>query len=380
MSERDNFFPPEQFPDDESPQSIPRAGMGIADEIIGAEIPDESSEAVENDAVENDAVKTGDVKIEGEELPDPSTVPELAPLMSTLAASTLDAAELDASTPLVTSYFSEEAGGAPPNGAFRYPDEMDDDDDDDEISAAVDVKAETPSATQDLFSHLGELRNRIVYSVYGILVASILTWNYGQEISEWFARPVRAVLATENKQFKLVTLDPTEGFQTYLQITLVAAILLAMPWILFQMWRFLEPALTKTERKFSIILLPFSILLFFAGCALGYVMSPLFFKFFMMFQPPGAEANFGYGVTIALLAKMILVFGLCFQVPIITIFLNKIGLVSRNFLIDYWRHAMIIIFVVVAVITPTWDPMSLAVCAVPPCVLYGVSIWMVKWL
>lgn len=360
MSERDNFFPPEQFPDDETPQSIPRAGMGIANEII----EDES---------------TGAVEIENENLPDPSTVPELAPLMSTLTTSTLDAAELDASTPLITSYFSGESGGVPPNGAFRYPDEMDDDDD--EIpDSAVDVEAEAPSATQDLFSHLGELRNRILYSVYGILVASILTWNYGQEISEWFARPIRGALKKHGVQFKLVTLDATEGFQTYLQITLVAAILLAMPWVLFQMWRFLEPALTKTERKFSIILLPFSILLFFAGCALGYVMSPLFFEFFLLFQPPGAEANFGYGVTIALLAKMILVFGLCFQVPIIIIFLNKIGLVSRNFLIDYWRHAVILIFVVVAVITPTWDPMSLAVCAVPPCVLYGVSIWMVKWL
>ena len=171
-----------------------------------------------------------------------------------------------------------------------------------------------------------------------------------------------------------------DSFQTYLQITLVAAILLAMPFILFQMWRFLEPALTKTERKFSVILLPFSIILFFAGCSLGYLMSPLFFEFFLMFQPPGADATFGYGVSIALLAKMILVFGICFQVPIVTIFLNKIGLVSRNFLIDYWRHAVVVIFIVVSIITPTWDPLSLAVCAVPPCLLYGVSIWMVKWI
>ena len=345
MSERDNSFPPDHFPDDESPQPIARAGMGIADAVSTGEISD-SSEAGE---------KLG--------LPDPATIPELAPL----------ALHDSASTPLA---YEADFGGAPPNGQFRYPDEMDDDDDEPETEETDDA----PSSTQDLFSHLGELRNRILYSVYGILVASIITWNYGSEISEWFARPIRQVLKKHGIQFKLVTLDPTEGFQTYLQITLVAAILLAMPWVLFQMWRFLEPALTKTERKFSIILLPFSILLFFAGCALGYVMSPLFFEFFLMFQPPGADATFGYGVSIALLAKMILVFGVCFQVPIVTIFLNKIGLVSRNFLIDYWRHAVIVIFIVVAVITPTWDPLSLAVCAVPPCVLYGVSIWMVKWI
>ena len=342
MSERDNFCPPDQLSDDELPQSIPRAGLGIANENY----------------IERDSAKEEDET----DLPDLATIPELAPL----------ALSDDRSTPVA---LEGDSGGFPPNGQYRYPDEEDDDDDYKGVE-----KEEAPTEAQDLFSHLGELRNRILYSVYGIFAASILTWNYGQEISEWFARPVRRVLATESKQFKLVTLDPTEGFQTYLQITLVAAILLSMPWIIFQLWRFLEPALTKTERKFSIILLPFSVVLFFTGCALGYIMSPLFFKFFMMFQPPGSEANFGYGVTIALLAKMILCFGICFQVPIVTIFLNKIGLVSRNFLIDYWRHAVIVIFVVVAVITPTWDPLSLAVCAVPPCVLYGVSIWMVKWL
>jgi sec-independent protein translocase protein TatC len=178
----------------------------------------------------------------------------------------------------------------------------------------------------------------------------------------------------------LVTLDPTEGFLVYFQITLVAAILLSAPWILYQMWRFLEPALTRTERRFSLVLLPFSTLLFFSGCALGYAMAPLFFKFFIAFQPPGTIANFGFSRSIALLAKMVLVFGICFQVPVVTIFLNKIGLISRNFLIEYWRHAVVVIFIVVAVLTPTWDPLSLAVCAVPPCLLYGLSIWMVKWL
>lgn len=359
MSEHDNSFPPDHFPDDESPQPIPRSGMGIADQVLASEIGSHASGA----AVADSATATAD-EPDGElspldpTLPDLATIPELAPLAV-------------AASDIIPSAVDSDSGGLPPNGQFPYPDEDADEEAKDDGP---------PQATQDLFSHLGELRNRILYSVYAIIAASFVTWNYGQEISEWFARPIREVLRKHGVQFKLVTLDPTEGFQVYLQITLVAAILLVMPFILYQMWRFLEPALTSTERKFSVILLPFSIVLFFSGCALGYFMSPLFFEFFLMFQPPGTDATFAYGTSIVLLAKMILVFGVCFQVPIVTIFLNKIGLVSRNFLIDYWRHAVVVIFLIVAVITPTWDPLSLAICAVPPCLLYGVSIWMVKWL
>lgn len=128
------------------------------------------------------------------------------------------------------------------------------------------------------------------------------------------------------------------------------------------------------------VLVPFSVILFFAGCALGYAMSPVFFQFFLAFQPPDTIANFSYSKSVALLAKMLLVFGACFKVPVITIFLHKIGLVSRNVLIEYWRHVVVVIFIVVAILTPTWDPLTLTVCAVPPCLLYGLSIWMVKWL
>ena len=128
------------------------------------------------------------------------------------------------------------------------------------------------------------------------------------------------------------------------------------------------------------VLVPFSVALFFIGSALGYYMSPVFFNFFLAFQPPGTVANYSYGQSVALLAKMLLVFGVCFQVPVIVIFLHKIGVVSQDILIKYWRHVIVAIFTVVAIITPTWDPLTLIVCAVPPCLLYFVAIWMIRWL
>jgi len=153
-----------------------------------------------------------------------------------------------------------------------------------------------------------------------------------------------------------------------------------MPWILFQIWGFLEPALTRKERRYTLILVPFSIILFALGVALGYYISPMFYRYFVAFRPAGVAANWDYLDTIVLQFKLLLAFGISFQVPVITIFLNKAGLVSRNWLIEYWRHAVIVIFVVVAFITPTWDPLTMTICAVPPCILYGLSIWLIKWL
>jgi sec-independent protein translocase protein TatC len=127
-------------------------------------------------------------------------------------------------------------------------------------------------------------------------------------------------------------------------------------------------------------LVPFSVVLFFSGAALGFYLTPLFFRFFLQFQPPNSESYWSYASVASLLAKMLLVFGICFQVPVVTVFLNKIGLMSRNWMIEYWRHVVVVMFAIVAIITPTWDPVTLTAAALPPCLLYGVSIWLVKWL
>ncbi len=228
-----------------------------------------------------------------------------------------------------------------------------------------------------LMAHLGELRSRILYCVVVVGFAMILTWNKCLEISEWFARPIKESIKGKGE---LISTDPTGFFTIYLQISLVSALLITMPFLLFQIWRFIEPALTNKERKFTIVLVPFSSALFFLGCGMGYVLSPMFFKFFLAFQPADVAANWNYFDSVVLLAKTILIFGLAFQVPVITIFLNKAGLVSRNFLIEYWRHAVVIIFVAVAFVTPTWDPVTMTACALPPCLFYLLSIWLVKWL
>ncbi|HVF10981.1 MAG TPA: twin-arginine translocase subunit TatC [Abditibacteriaceae bacterium] len=292
---------------------------------------------------------------------DLATIPELAPL----------AIAVPSEAPPNTLSRGSTFDGPPSNGHVAA---------DPPLPPARDPNAPLNDKEQDLFEHLAELRIRLLRCVAYVAVAMTGAWFYGNTISEWFARPIRAALDRYAPGSKMITLDPTEGFMIYFQIVLAAALLLVMPLILCELWGFVEPALTNRERKHTLVLVPFSITLFFVGSVFGYFLSPVFFQFFLQFQPPETLANFSYGRSIVLLAKMLLIFGVCFQVPVITIFLNKIGLISRNWMIDYWRHVVVAIVTIVAIITPTWDPITLVACAAPPCLLYGVSIWLVKWL
>ena len=233
---------------------------------------------------------------------------------------------------------------------------------------------------QGLFEHLAELRSRLLYAIVGVMAVMMFTWHYALPIQGWFSEPITRVLHANGGKGELISTDPTAFFTLQFQSSLLAALLIAAPWVLFQVWRFVEPALTNSERRYTLVLVPFSSALFFMGATLCYFCSQLFFQFFLQFQPPGVAAQWKYDDSVILMAKMLLIFGLSFQVPIIIIFGNKIGLISRNLLIEYWRHAVVVIFIVVAVLTPTWDPFTMTACALPPCLLYLLSIWLVKWL
>ncbi len=230
-----------------------------------------------------------------------------------------------------------------------------------------------------LIEHLAELRIRLLWCFAAVGLGMVLTWNKCTQIEEWIIAPIKHALVAKHGN-QLVSFDPTGFFTIYLQISMVSALILTMPFLLFQVWRFIEPALTNNERRYTLVLVPFSSVLFFLGIGLGYWMSPMFFQFFLAFQPKDVAATWDYGQSAVILAKTLLVFGLAFQVPVITIFLNKTGIVSRNLLIQYWRHAVVAIFTIVAIVTPTWDPFTMTVCALPPCILYLLSIWLVKWL
>ncbi|HEX8235151.1 MAG TPA: twin-arginine translocase subunit TatC [Abditibacteriaceae bacterium] len=231
---------------------------------------------------------------------------------------------------------------------------------------------------QDLFAHLAELRTRLLRCIAAVTIGMMVMWSLRDRLLQFFAEPI--VRSLREHGGIPTTTSPAEGFSIYMQTVFTASLLVVLPYVLWQVWAFVEPALTHQERRYSSVLVPFSVILFFSGAALGFYMSPMFFEFFLQFQPPGTAALWSYANAATFLAKMLLVFGVSFQVPVVAIFVHKIGLVSRNVMIDYWRHVVVFIFILVAVITPTWDPFTLGAAAAPPCVLYVLSIWLVKWL
>ncbi len=240
------------------------------------------------------------------------------------------------------------------------------------------ARPDTPKDVElGLMAHLGELRQRLLYCAIILMAGMTLTWNYSRPLQTWCAEPIIKTLGDKGT---IISTNPTGFFSITVQFSLISALIITAPLLFWQVWLFIEPALTKAERRYSLIVVPFSSALFFTGAGLSYLVSPLFFKFFLSFQPVGIAANWDYMESIMLLAKMLLAFGVMFQVPVVVIFLNKLGLLSRNVLIEYWRHAVVLIFILAAIVTPTWDPVTLAVCATPPCLLYVLSIWLVKWL
>ena len=336
---------------------------------VAAELPD--TDWPENRYIYPDDEPIGDEPIGDEPIGDE---PIGVAYNDEMARATTDAEIMRAADPAPQISFDKGPPAPPDVTALATPN------DEPHVPTPYDDNAPHRDREMELVEHLTELRQRLLYSVSAIFLAMMATWQFTPQIEALIIRPVVIMLKRYNIEGAPQTLDPTEAFMIYFNISLISAVIITIPFLLFQAWRFIEPAMTKRERRFTGILVPFSSLLFFMGCALGYATSPIFFQFFAQFQPPGVMANYSFASVAVLLGKMLLVFGVCFQVPVFTIFLNKSGIVSRDILIQYWRHVVVVIFIVVAVLTPTWDPVTMTVCALPPCFLYGFSIWLVRWI
>jgi sec-independent protein translocase protein TatC len=172
----------------------------------------------------------------------------------------------------------------------------------------------------------------------------------------------------------------TEGFMTELKISMLAAIFFSMPFILFQLWRFIAPGLYKSERRYLVGFVFFATLLFLAGASFAYYfVFPLGFKFFLSYSGEewGMVATLSIAWYLTLVMKLLLAFGIVFELPVVIFFLTKIGLVNTAMLKKYRKFAVIGIFMLAAVLTPP-DIISQVAMAVPLLFLYEVSIVITK--
>jgi sec-independent protein translocase protein TatC len=233
------------------------------------------------------------------------------------------------------------------------------------------------SGGQSLLAKLDELRRRITYCCVAIAVATLVSFTYIQQIVDFIFRPMRSVLPEGSK---FIYTQPGEAFSIYVQIALIAGVVFSSPFIMYQVWRFIAPALYVGAKRFA---LPFVLLTtvgFVAGAAFNHwVAFKLMIAFFGTFNSSSLAFWPRLDDTFDLYVKMLFLMGLVFQMPALVFFLSKLGLVSARFLLRNFKYAVLVIFIIAAVVTPTGDPFNQSVFAVPMIGLYLLSI-LIAWI
>jgi sec-independent protein translocase protein TatC len=221
-----------------------------------------------------------------------------------------------------------------------------------------------------LMDHLEELRKRILWAIVSLAVTFGPCWYFRERLVDFLSRPIHKV----RPDLKLAFLGVTDPFILYFKVAALAATFLAAPFILYQLWQFVAPGLYRKEKMYAFPFIFSASLFFLGGGAFGYYVAfPQAVRFLLemgeQFQPViTIERYFGFLITV------ILGLGLMFEMPVVVLLLTMIGIVSPSFLLRKWRIAVVVIFVVAAIVTPTPDVMNLCIFAAPACALYFLGV------
>ena len=225
--------------------------------------------------------------------------------------------------------------------------------------------------TMGLMDHLRELRKRLIYSFIAITIGAIASYVYAGELFNILCAPY--FVAFPNSP--LIGTAPTEAWVLKLKVSVFAGALLTSPFLFYQLWLFVAPGLYAHERKLVIPFIVFSTLLFVGGSVFCYQMVlPLTFSFFHQeFKSIGVTPTIRVGDHISMTITALAGFGAVFELPLLTFFLARAGVIDHRTLIDWFKHAVVVIFVVAAVLTPP-DVLTQFLMAGPLLVLYVLSI------
>src|SRR5436190_22791439 len=231
---------------------------------------------------------------------------------------------------------------------------------------------ESPGGKMSFLEHLDELRKRIINACLSIAVGILVGFFFINRIFNFIFEPTRRALPAGSK---LIYTQPGEAFSLYVQIALIAGIVLASPFIMYQVWLFIAPGLYSNEKRMAYPFVFFTTIGFIAGAAFNhYVSFPFMMAFFASFNTPDLAFMPKLEDVFGLYTKMLLGMGIVFQMPTVVFFLAKLRLVSARFLLKQFKYALLIIFIVAAVITPTGDMMTQTIFAAPMVGLYLLSI------
>lgn len=226
-----------------------------------------------------------------------------------------------------------------------------------------------------VMGHLKELRRRIVNGLIALVIGVAVALVFAEDIHAFLVSPMKDALATrEHGAGAMTIIGPLEGVYTYMRIGFYGGLLIASPVVFYQIWSFVAPGLHDKERNLVLPLVFASSLLMLIGGAFGYkVIFKFGFPFFLSILGEGTEANISIASYLSSSTKLLVGFGLCFQLPIVVFFMSRMGFINANDMISKFRYAIVLIFVISALMTPP-DPMTQALMAVPMTILYCLSI------
>jgi sec-independent protein translocase protein TatC len=227
-----------------------------------------------------------------------------------------------------------------------------------------------------LFEHLAELRTRLIICVAAVGVGMIVGFLAYNWVFDFLLQPYKQIVNPENSLAggKLVVFDPLEGFGVRMKTSAYTGIALAMPVLLWQIWKFVTPGLYPNERRYIVPFVVSALALFVMGAGLAYYTMPRALQFLVSIGGDELVTAYAPGKYFQLVVYMMLAFGVGFEFPIILVFLQIAGIVTTDMLRSARRYAIVGICVLVAVITPSGDPISMLMLSVPMVLFYEIAI------
>ena len=228
-----------------------------------------------------------------------------------------------------------------------------------------------------LTEHLGELRSRLIRSALAIVAGMMVVLAFYEPVLDFLRQPYdnlcqRRPDLVSNCDF--FTLGPLEGFNARLRISLYGGLILALPVILWQIWRFVVPALHAKEKRYAIPFVLSSVVLFVLGGFFAYYTLDQGLEWLISWSGSDVQQAFQISKYVSFVGLMMAAFGVGFEFPVLLVFLQLVGVLRPRQLVEGWRVAVMLIVVLAAVITPSGDPITLALLSVPLAVFYFVAI------
>lgn len=241
------------------------------------------------------------------------------------------------------------------------------------ISGNDEVELLAGEREMSFLDHLEELRWRLIKAILGILVAVIICAIFADRIvNDLLIRLLRQT----DPPLSVINVVPYGQVTFYMLVVLGSGLILSVPWILYHLWKFIQPGLLPKERKYISGIVAFTSLCFLAGVAFAYfVMLPFMLQFFATFGSPYIQNMIAVTDYMSFVLTIVLLSGLIFELPMVSYFLAKFGILTPAFMRYYRRHAIVALLIIAALITPTTDPLTMSIFAAPMMLLYEISIY-----